>query len=171
MGNNSAFSKIRAILFDVDGVLTDGKIIIDSNGQEIKSFNVKDGQLMQFMRNKGIVFGAISGRQSPALSKRLDELKVEFRRVGVSNKLNCFHEFLQEYNFQASSICYIGDDIIDLQVLKVCGMPVVPADGSELILPFAKYITKAKGGEGVLREVLDKIIKEQGLLPELIANS
>jgi 3-deoxy-D-manno-octulosonate 8-phosphate phosphatase (KDO 8-P phosphatase) len=170
MENNRTFSQIKAVLFDVDGVLTDGKIIIDSNGQEIKSFNVKDGQLMQFMRTKGIVFGAISGRQSLALSKRLDELKVEFRRVGVSNKLNCFHEFIQEYNIQASSICYIGDDIIDLQVLKVCGMPVAPVDASELILPFASYITKAKGGEGVLREVIDQIIKEQGFLPELIAN-
>jgi 3-deoxy-D-manno-octulosonate 8-phosphate phosphatase (KDO 8-P phosphatase) len=170
MENNKTFSQIKAVLFDVDGVLTDGKIILDSNGQEIKSFNVKDGQLMQFMRNKGIVFGAISGRQSPALSKRLDELKVEFRRVGASNKLSCFEEFIQEYHIQASSICYIGDDIIDLQILKACGLPVAPADASELILPYAAYVTKAKGGEGVLREVIDKIINEQGLLPDLMAN-
>ena len=166
----SNFKKVKAILFDIDGVLTDGKIIIDSNGEEIKSFNVKDGQLMEFMRSKGIIFGVISGRSSAALSKRLDELKVEFIRVGTSNKLSCFEEFIQKYHIQASSICYIGDDIIDLQVLKACGLPVAPADASELILPYAAYVTMAKGGEGVLREVIDKIINEQGLLPDLMAN-
>jgi 3-deoxy-D-manno-octulosonate 8-phosphate phosphatase (KDO 8-P phosphatase) len=171
MGNNNTFAQIRAILFDVDGVLTDGKIIIDSNGEEIKSFNVKDGQLMEFMRSNGIIFGAISGRSSTALSKRLNELRVEFSRLGVKNKLNCFHEFVKEFNIDPSCICYIGDDIIDLQVLRVCGLSVAPSDASELILPYVNLVTKAKGGEGVLREVIDKIIVEKDLLSELIANS
>jgi 3-deoxy-D-manno-octulosonate 8-phosphate phosphatase (KDO 8-P phosphatase) len=171
MENKAPFTNIKAILFDVDGVLTDGKITLDSTGQEIKSFNVKDGQLMHFMRSKGVVFGAISGRSSLALSKRLDELKVEFRRLGAKNKLDCFHEFVSEFDIPAASICYIGDDIIDLQVLKIVGMPVAPADASSFILPYVSYVTKAKGGEGVLREVIDKLINDQGLLSDLIAQS
>lgn len=167
----SKFSNIKAILFDVDGVLTDGKITIDHKGREIKSFNVKDGQLIRFMRSKGIIFGAISGRKSMALKKRLDELDIEFIRLNANNKLACFQEFMKEFELPAISICYLGDDIIDLEVMKTCGLAIAPADASEYVLPYATIITQAKGGEGVLREVIDAMIKECGMLSDLLSNS
>lgn len=159
---------IRAIIFDVDGVLTDGKITYDKDGDEVKSFNVKDGQLIDFMRQNGYVFGAISGRSSSALKHRLDELNIDFKHVGVKNKLLSLNQFIQDYNIPAEFICYIGDDIIDLAVLKNCGLSVAPSDANQLILSSVDLVTIAKGGEGVLREVIDKIILEQGLLTQLL---
>lgn len=149
---------IKAIIFDVDGVLTDGSIFVDGNGVETKSFNVRDGQLIQFMKNEGYIFGAISGRPSKATEYRLQELHVDFIRLNVSDKLSCFKEFCTLYNISPDKICYIGDDVIDVTVLKSCGFPVVPADACVHAKSIAKIITGACGGKGVLREVIDQII-------------
>lgn len=162
-------NSIQAILFDVDGVLTNGKIIIDNDGHEIKEFNVKDGQLLSFIQHKGILLGAISGRKSNALNHRLDDLKVNFRRLGVNDKEEAVKEFINEYTIDASKICYIGDDIIDLKAMKCCGLSVAPADASKLILSHVDIVTKCNGGEGVLREVIDKIIFESVWESDLIA--
>lgn len=166
--NPPVFATIKAILFDVDGVLTKGEIILDSQGNELKKFNVKDGQLISFLQRKGVFFGAISGRKSKALDARLEELKIDFRRTGVSNKSLALHEFIEEFHIDAMDICFIGDDIIDLKLLKLCGIAVCPQDASDLIKPFVHFVTQSKGGEGVLREVIDKMIIEKGWLNELL---
>jgi 3-deoxy-D-manno-octulosonate 8-phosphate phosphatase (KDO 8-P phosphatase) len=163
------FDNIKAVVFDVDGVLTDGKIILDHKGREIKAFNVKDGQLIQFMKRNGIIFGAISGRTSAALEHRLNHLKIEFIRLKADNKVVCIQEFIQQFKLSAESICYIGDDIIDIGVMKLCGLAVAPADASQFVIPYADMITRAKGGEGVLREVLDAIVMERGMVEDLIS--
>lgn len=151
---------IKAILFDIDGVLTDGSITIDSNGDEIKSFNVKDGQLIEFMQFHSFIFGAISGRSSLALISRLNEMNVDFHRLGVRNKITALEEFANFYKLDLENIAYIGDDIIDIEVMQNVGWSFAPADASVHVLNIAKTITFSKGGKGVLREVIEMIILE-----------
>ena len=167
--DKKSFATIAAVVFDVDGVLTDGKIILDNSGHEIKQFNVKDGQLVGFLRNKGLIFGAISGRSSNSLKFRLKELQIDFQRLGVKDKEVCIKEFSDEFGIEPSSICYIGDDIIDVKVMKYCGIAVCPADANYRVFPFADMVTVSKGGEGVLREILDIIIEEKGWLEEILS--
>lgn len=149
---------IRAILFDVDGVLTDGSITLDANGEEIKKFNVRDGQLVGFMRSQGYIFGAISGRKSKALEHRLMEMGLDFFRLGVNDKLFVLNEFLKEFNLLPEMVGYIGDDVIDIEVLKLVGVSFAPSDAIPIVLSIVQVITKSKGGQGVLRDVIEMLI-------------
>lgn len=160
-------NELKAILFDVDGVLTDGKITLDSNGEEIKSFNVRDGQLIDFMRSQGFVFGAISGRKSKALECRLKEMNVDFYKLGVVDKKIAVQEFLRKFNFKKSEVGFIGDDVIDIEVLKYVGYSFAPKDASQNVLNIVKIITSAKGGEGVLREIIDCVINNRSELKSI----
>jgi 3-deoxy-D-manno-octulosonate 8-phosphate phosphatase (KDO 8-P phosphatase) len=152
-------SNIKAIIFDIDGVLTNGSITIDSKGDEIKTFNVRDGQLIDFMRSQGFIFGAISGRDSKSLEFRLKEMNIDFVRLGTKNKYTMLHEFLKEYKLDESEVGYIGDDVIDVEVLKFVAYSYAPCDASIYVKNIVKTLTNAKGGEGVLREVIDGIIE------------
>jgi 3-deoxy-D-manno-octulosonate 8-phosphate phosphatase (KDO 8-P phosphatase) len=151
-------SNIKAIIFDIDGVLTNGSITLDSNGDEIKTFNVRDGQLIDFMHSQGFIFGAISGRHSKSLEFRLKEMNVDFVRLGAKNKCTMLHEFLSEYKLDKSEVGYIGDDVIDAEVLKFVRYSFAPSDACVYVKNIVKTVTIAKGGEGVLREVIDGII-------------
>lgn len=152
------FDDIRAILFDVDGVLTDGVISINEYGVESLSFNVKDGQLVGFMKKNGFIFGAISGRNSSCARKRLEALQIDFIALGIHNKLIPFEEFCSLYRIPPASICYIGDDVIDIPVLRRVGVSVAPSDASKAVLTLAKFVSSCRGGSGVLREVIDEVI-------------
>ena len=158
---------IHAILFDVDGVITDGKIILDRRGNEIKGFSVKDGQLLPFMIKEGFIFGCISGRKSVALKIRMKSLKVQFCKMDSKKKLHDYEQFKIKYNYTDSQILYIGDDINDLKVLKMAGIAVTPADGKVQPFYICDYITQSEGGKGVLREVIEMIIEAQELQPRL----
>lgn len=162
------WTSIKAILFDVDGVLTNGAITIDSNGQEIKTFHVRDGQLVAYIMGKGLLLGCITGRSSHAVAHRMRQLKIPFFKMGVNDKLEAFQEFLSLHQLHPSEILYIGDDVIDLPILKRVGIAVAPADASIWIKSSIDFTTQAKGGEGVLREVFDKWISENLLADELL---
>lgn len=152
------YADLKAIVFDVDGVLTDGKIIFDHQGNEQKEFYVRDGQLIRFLRNEGFVFGAITGRDTYAVEKRMKDLRVDFVRQGCEDKKIAYTEFKNQYGLTDAQIAYIGDDVVDIGVLKQVGLAIAPADAVEYIKPFCHYITEAPGGRGVLREVIDLII-------------
>ncbi len=158
---------IKAILFDADGVLTNGQIIIDSKGEEIKAFHVKDGQFFPFMRYCGFILGCISGRQSNSLSVRMEALKVHFVKTGVKKKLEAYELFKQSYKLTDEQIAYVGDDINDLKVLRKVGFSATPADGMVQHLYPVDHICESKGGEGVLREVFTMIIEAQDLKSKL----
>lgn len=162
---------IRAILFDIDGVLTDGSITLDANGEEIKSFNVRDGQLIHFMQSQGFIFGAISGRKSNSLEFRLKEMNVDFVRLGAKNKYIVLHEFLKEYKLNESEVGYIGDDVIDVEVLKFVGYSFAPRDACTYVKDIVKMVTNAHGGEGVLREVIDGIINNNQKLKSALKSN
>jgi 3-deoxy-D-manno-octulosonate 8-phosphate phosphatase (KDO 8-P phosphatase) len=163
--------KIKAILFDIDGVLTDGGIIYDDNGVEYKRYNVKDGQIISHLKRLGFVVGAITGRESDVVKNRCNELKLNFHKHGVKDKLVEFEVFKQEFNLQDDEIAYIGDDIIDLSILVRCGLSATPNDARVYMKDNVDIVTNTKGGEGVFRDIADYILESQELLEELIKKS
>jgi len=163
--------KIKAILFDVDGVLTDGGIIYDNSGNEIKKFNVKDGQIISHLKKLGFIVGAITGRNSQVVKNRCEELKLNFHKHGVKDKLLEFDTFKKEYALIDEQIAYIGDDIIDLSILLRCGLSVTPHDARNYMKENVNIVTASKGGKGVFRDIADYILESQNLLEELIKQS
>jgi len=160
--------KIKAILFDVDGVLTDGGIIYDNDFQEYKRFNVKDGQIISHLRKGGFVVGAITGRESEVVKKRCEELKLDFHEHGVNNKFQKYENFKQKFNLDDEEISYIGDDIIDLSVLARVGLSACPADARYYIKDNVDFVLESKGGEGALRDLCDFILNAQDKLDAII---
>ncbi|MCS7003972.1 MAG: HAD-IIIA family hydrolase [Cytophagales bacterium] len=156
-------SCIKAIITDVDGVLTNGEIIYDNQGNELKIFNVKDGFIVKPMQRLGFLVGVITGRNSKAVQFRCQELGFDFHFHGSVHKIEFYEEIKKKYRLSDEQICYIGDDFPDKAILIRCGLAVVPADASEAIKPFAHYVTSAQGGKGVLREVCEFILKAQNL--------
>lgn len=161
-------SKIKALIFDVDGVLTDGGIIYDNTGNEIKRFNVKDGQIISHLKKFGFLVGAITGRNSEVVKNRCEELKLDFHYHGSSNKLNEYEKIKQDFNILDENIAYIGDDIIDLPILVRCGLSATPKDARMYIKKHVNYITPSKGGDGALRDFADLILDDFGYLDEII---
>jgi 3-deoxy-D-manno-octulosonate 8-phosphate phosphatase (KDO 8-P phosphatase) len=163
--------KIKAILFDVDGVLTDGGIIYDDNGIEYNRYNVKDGQIISHLKRLGFIVGAITGRESDVVKNRCIELKLDFHKHGVKDKLIEYNFFKSNYNLTDEEIAYIGDDIIDLSILARCGLSATPDDARAYMKKNIDIITNSKGGESVLRDITDYILESQGLLEKLINDS
>ena len=159
---------IKAILFDVDGVLTDGGIIYDNTGIEYKRYIVKDGQIISHLKKYGFIVGAITGRESDVVKNRCLELKLDYHKHGVKDKLVEYENFKNQYNLEDTQIAYIGDDIIDLSILVRCGLSATPNDAREYIKDEVDIVTDTKGGEGVLRDIADYILDTQDLLEKLI---
>ena len=161
-------SGIKAIFFDVDGVLTDGKIIYDENGKEIKTFHVKDGLIIGYLKRAGIVTGGISGRESAAVTKRFAELKIDFCHQGIVDKAMVFEKLLAHYKLKSREVVFIGDDLNDLPVFRLAGFAVCPADTYDYIKERADMVTEARGGEGVLREVADLVLESKGYFEKFL---
>lgn len=166
--NQSKAQKIKAILFDVDGVLTDGGIIYDDNGLEYKRFNVKDGLIMAHLRRSGIVLGVITGRKSQVVELRMRELDIDFQAYGVKDKSAEFNQFKNKYDLQNSEIAYIGDDINDLPLLTRCGFSGCPADAPQYVKDRVNLVLQRRGGDGAFREFADYILDSKGLLSEIL---
>lgn len=161
-------SQINAIFFDVDGVLTDGRIIYDDAGREIKHFNVKDGLIVSYLKKAGIITGAISGRDTPVVTRRCAELKVDFCHQGIIDKAGTFEKLVKHYKLKNKEVAFIGDDINDLPIFRLCGFSVCPADTYDYIKEQVDLVTHAKGGAGVFREVADLILDAKGLLEKIV---
>jgi len=160
--------KIKAILFDVDGVLTDGGIIYDNTGVEYKRYNVKDGQIISHLKKAGFLVGAITGRESQVVKNRCKELKLDFHYHGISDKLVQYEAIKKEYKLADEEIAYMGDDIIDLSILTRCGLSATPNDARYYIKERVDFISPARGGDGALRDLADFILQEQDLLEALL---
>jgi len=159
---------IRALFFDIDGVLTDGSITYSEDKEELKTFNVKDGQIIKHLKADGIILGAITGRSSKAVERRCKELKLDFFEQGVSDKWALVQKKAIEYALNPSQIAYIGDDIIDLKTITEVGLGVAPADALAYVKEKADFVSLKNGGKGVLREVGDLILDAQGKLEGMI---
>ena len=153
---------IRLLLLDVDGVLTDGRIVYDGAGRELKFFDIKDGQGIKLLQQAGLEVGILSGRKSPALRLRAKELGIRLVRQRVLDKEKSLEAILHKKRFRAEQICFVGDDLVDLPVLARVGLAVAVADSLEDVRANAHYVTRHLGGQGAVREVCDLILKAQG---------
>ena len=162
------FRKVKILITDVDGVLTDGKIIYDKNDNELKFFNVKDGFGLHLLHKAGIKTAIITGRESPIVVRRAQEL--QFTRIyqNVRNKAKIFYSLIDDLGLSPEETCYVGDDIPDLPVIKLAGVGVAVADAVDEIREIADYTCKAKGGQGAIREVAEQILKDQRIWDSLI---
>ncbi|MCF6158561.1 MAG: 3-deoxy-D-manno-octulosonate 8-phosphate phosphatase [wastewater metagenome] len=161
MDSRSVLRKIKLVIIDVDGVLTDGSIYVDQNGYETKSFNIVDGTGITYLHRVGIKTAIISGRTSKAVIHRAKELKIEDVYQGSHNKLEAYVIIRDKYELKDEEICYIGDDLIDIPILRCVGFPVAVANASPIVKQLSVYVTKTKGGSGAVREVAEKIITFQ----------
>lgn len=151
--------KIKLLLMDCDGVLTDGSLHYTANGEETKVFNVRDGQGIASWHKAGFRSGIISGRKSEAVKKRATELGIIYVKQNSLDKTRCFSEILLKEKISTKEVAFIGDDIGDIDLLKIVGFPVSVADAADELMPFIKYKTKASGGRGAVRELTDLMLK------------
>ncbi len=153
---------------DVDGVLTDGGIIYDSDGRELKEFCVKDGMGITLLHNVGIKTAVLTSRNSPMVKKRAQDLNITEVIQGASDKLKLYEKIKKEYNILDEEVLYIGDDYVDLPVLKKVGFPVTVPDAPEELKDVCVYITDKNGGDGAVREVAELILKLSGRFEQAI---
>jgi 3-deoxy-D-manno-octulosonate 8-phosphate phosphatase (KDO 8-P phosphatase) len=168
--------KIKVFLMDVDGTITDGGVCLiaatnaggDSTVSEMKVFSAQDGQGLTLAHTMGIRTGFITGRKSPAVQRRADELKVEFVYLGQAKKTAAFEEVLQKTGVTADEICYMGDDLPDIPLARRVGLAVCVADGAPELKALCHYVTKRQAGRGSAREVIELILKAQGRWEEAV---
>ena len=160
---------LRLVLTDVDGVLTDGTILVLPDGGEAKSFHIRDGLGMVLARRAGLKVGLLSGRTSASVATRAAELRLDVVRQGASDKRAVFEEILREQGLRASEVAYMGDDVNDLSVLSEVGLSAAPKDAPFEVRAQAFMVTEARGGEGCLREFLEAILKARGQWEPLLA--
>jgi len=163
--------KIKMVLLDVDGVLTDGTIYMSEQGEYLKAFNVKDGLAIELLRSHGILTGVISGKASAALSLRCQQLGFDKVITGCKNKGPQLTNICLEFGITLKEIAFCGDDVLDLPVFDLVGLCAAPADSHQLVLEKANWVTRANGGNGMVREFVDKLlcIQNESTLEEVYA--
>jgi 3-deoxy-D-manno-octulosonate 8-phosphate phosphatase (KDO 8-P phosphatase) len=166
---NLRIAPIRLLILDVDGVLTDGRIVFDSNGVESKFFNVKDGHGIKMLQRAGITVGIISGRESQVASNRAAELGIDLVYQKSLDKMIPYRDILAKTGCSDHQVAFMGDDIIDLPLLRRVGFAAAPADAVSDVLPHVHFVTKNRGGWGAVREVCDLILKEQSAWESITA--
>jgi len=160
---------IVLLVLDVDGVLTDGRIVLDEAGREIKAFHVRDGSGMKYWKRAGGRLAMISGRGSPAVRRRAEELDVDAVRLDAKDKLPAFESVLAELGVTAEQAAVVGDDLPDLPVMRRAGFAVAVADAAEEVRAAADHVTAAAGGAGGVREIIELILKETGRWQTILA--
>jgi len=161
--------KVKMLLLDVDGVMTDGRIVMDSQGRELKHFNVRDGHGLVMVQRHGISVGILTVRKSDVVEHRARDLKITEVYQGALNKKEVFEKILEKNHLKPEDIAYMGDDIVDIPVLKRVGFSVAVADALEVVKKAVDYVTVSKGGQGAVREVCDMLLQAQGFWPEVAA--
>ena len=155
--------KIKAFVFDVDGVFTDGSVTLLPSGDQTRVMNIKDGYAVQHAIKKGIEIAIISGGRSEAVRERFKGLGVHNVYLGASYKMDVFEEFLLTYNLKKEEILYMGDDIPDYEIMKIVGLATCPADAAPEIKEIAHYISPVNGGKGCVRDIMEQYLKLKGL--------
>jgi len=163
------FQKIDLLVLDVDGVMTDGKIILTPSGEEIKEFHVRDGSGIRHWRRAGKKLAIITGRGSDAVRRRAEELDADAVRLKAKDKLQAYQEVLTALGISADRTAVVGDDLMDLPLMARCALPVAVADAVEEVRRAAAYVTVARGGRGAVREVVELILRKALLWDAVIA--
>jgi 3-deoxy-D-manno-octulosonate 8-phosphate phosphatase (KDO 8-P phosphatase) len=155
---------IRLVVFDVDGVLTDGSLYLGDDGQEYKAFYSRDGLGMKLLQSTGVIIGVITARSSAVVTHRMQSLEVEHVFQGKLDKLSAFKQLCEQLHLEPQQVAYVGDDIIDLPVMLQAGLAIAVGDAHELVVKHAHWQTQAAGGRGAAREVCELIMQAQGTL-------
>jgi 3-deoxy-D-manno-octulosonate 8-phosphate phosphatase (KDO 8-P phosphatase) len=162
---------IKLLILDVDGVLTDGSIILDNTGNEFKMFHVRDGHAIKMLKKVGIKVALISGRKSHVVERRAEELGIIEVHQGIFKKSAVYESLLQKYKCNDTETAFMGDDIVDIELLKRAGLSGVPADADEGVKKWAAFISTKKGGRGAVREFIELILKSSGLWDKVSGES
>lgn len=158
----------KLFITDVDGVLTDGRIILGSDGQEFKCFNVQDGKGIKLAQKAGIEVAIITGRKSEAVTERARELDIKEVHQAIEDKVATFKQILTKHDLQPEEVAYIGDDLNDLLLLNRVGLALTVANGVTELKEAVDYVTENAGGAGAIREAVELILKLQGVWQELL---
>jgi 3-deoxy-D-manno-octulosonate 8-phosphate phosphatase (KDO 8-P phosphatase) len=161
-------SRIRLVVFDVDGVLTDGRLYLGDDGQEYKAFHSRDGHGMKMLKESGVEIGIITGRTSQVVEHRMASLGIEHVYQGQRDKLPAFLNLLAELGLTAEGVAYVGDDVVDLPILVRAGLAIAVADAHPLVTRHAHWQTPHPGGRGAARDVCELILEAQGVLEGLL---
>jgi 3-deoxy-D-manno-octulosonate 8-phosphate phosphatase (KDO 8-P phosphatase) len=159
---NYDLTKIKAFIFDVDGVLSPASIPLHPSGEPMRIINTKDGYAMQLAAKKGYLLGIITGGESAAVRIRFENLGFTYIYTRSRNKITDFNNFIQKTGLLKEEICYVGDDIPDYEVMKEAGLPACPADAVPEIKEISRYISPKSGGTGVGRDIIEQVLKAQG---------
>jgi 3-deoxy-D-manno-octulosonate 8-phosphate phosphatase (KDO 8-P phosphatase) len=155
-------TRIKTFLFDVDGVITDGKVLIMPNGEVVRNLNTKDGFAIQLAVKKGYRIGIITGGNSPSMKQALENLGVQDVFLMQYDKLSCYKDYIATYDLIEDEILYMGDDLPDYEVMSRVGLPVCPANSAPEIKNICLYISSRNGGEGCVRDVIEQTMRAQG---------
>ena len=159
---NYNLKKIKAIVFDVDGVLSAETITMSSEGEPLRTVNIKDGYAIQLAQKMGLRIAILTGGNTNAIRTRYENLGVQDIYMKCAVKITTFEEFLKKYNLSADEVIYVGDDIPDYEVMKRCGCPCCPADACSDIKAISLYISDRNGGYGCGRDIVEQVLKAQG---------
>jgi len=160
--------RIKLLLMDCDGVLTDGRLWLTSDGDEQKAFHARDGQGISLLHRAGLRTGIITGRTSSAVDRRAQDLKMSYVRQYAKDKIKALDEILADAGVARDECAYIGDDVADIPVMRRVGFAVAVSDAVEETKQAAHYLTQLRGGQGAVREVCDLVLKAQGRWDELM---
>ena len=162
-------ARVRLVLFDVDGVLTDGKVLLHADGTESKVFDIKDGTGIVWAQRLGLTVGFLSARSSAATAQRASQLGITLVHQGVASKLDTYDQIADSLMLDDDEIAYMGDDILDLPVLSRVGLATAPADAADDVRTRVHWVARAKGGAGAARELIELILRARGLWDSVIA--
>ena len=158
---NERAAAIRLLLFDVDGVLTDGVVVMHADGSEAKGFHIRDGAAMVWAQRVGLTIGLLSARSSGATTQRAAQLAIRLVVQGVPNKLEAYERILRDTGLQDAAVAYMGDDLLDLPVLARAGLSAAPADAAPEVRARVGWVSAAAGGRGAVREFIEMVLRAQ----------
>ncbi len=160
---NSLLNKIKLVVFDVDGVLTDGKLYYGSHGEEFKVFHVRDGVGIKLLTDMGLFVAVVTAKDSAMVNARMEELGVKFYYPGVKDKAECVKSLIQKLNVEPKQVLFVGDDMVDIPAMKLCGISVAPSDAYSYVKDTVDVVLDVKGGSGIAREVCDLVLRAQNI--------
>jgi 3-deoxy-D-manno-octulosonate 8-phosphate phosphatase (KDO 8-P phosphatase) len=154
--------KVNTFIFDYDGVLSDGQVILTTDGDALRTANVKDGYAMQLAIKKNYRIAIISGGYSESMKRRFETLKIEDVFLGVDKKIDVYNQYLKDHDLEKENVLFMGDDIPDYEIMLAAGVPTCPSDAVEEIKRVATYISHQSGGHGCVRDIIEQVLKVQG---------
>lgn len=162
--------RIRLFLFDVDGVLTDGTLLLHADGSESKRFHIRDGTAVVLAHREGLLTGVLSARTSVSTQTRADQLSIRIVHQGVADKLTTYEQILRDYELTDAEVAYMGDDLVDLPVLLRVGLSAAPGDATPEVRDRVDFVSDRAGGCGAARELVELVLRAQGRWPGILAS-